>query len=238
MDYLEPVVFGPPSRHASNVARALLKAYYLQDERERYLLRGEYDRAATASERALARMADVYEVEFPDVDAPQAREAGREFVYALFLQDEIENWPQIRESSDDDRLGDVLTSDVKRTYDSSVMTDARWPTVYENLLTVCDRAGIDDLYAELQTRFWRLHGLSDENWEPVALVAHGCKLRAMVPDPSADDVESLGAYFVAGVKAHDEWEHEEANADLDGLVDVVARYYQRIFELRSADERT
>lgn len=79
---------------------------------------------------------------------------------------------------------------------------------------------------------WRLHGQLEEYWEEVAIEAHSIKLEAILPECPPALAESLGEYFVAGVKAHDQWEHRIREQELEQLVDLVATYYQKIFEVR------
>lgn len=229
----------PPGMDRSDLgptatARTLLKAYYLQDEREGCLLRGKPREAAAAGARALDRMATTYEVEFPHVDRSRARQAGESFMRALFVQDEIENWELLRREARSD-LRDVLVSDPSASYGSNPASDARWGLVRTYLREACERTGIDERYAEKQTEFWLLHGQLDEYWEELALEAHEFKLRAMVEDPPKDVVERTGKRFVDGVKIHDGWDHRNESSDLCEAVELVAAYYREVFELRSND---
>lgn len=222
----------PPVTGARATARTLLGAYYLQDEREAHLLRGEPRKAAAAGVKALDRMATAYEMEFPHVDRVRARGAGEAFMHALFVQDEIENWELLgRERARD--LHGVLLSDPSTSYGSNPANDARWKVVRTHLREACRRVEIDERYAEKQTQFWLLHGQLNEYWEKLALEAHELKLRAMVDDPPKAAVDRTGGRFVRGVKLHDDWDHQDRTKDLSELIDLVAAYYREIFELRS-----
>lgn len=215
-------------------ACTLLKAYYLQDEREDTLLRGKPREAATAGAKALDRMATIYEVEFPQVDRLRARRAGESFMRALFVQDEIENWELLRREARSD-LQDVLVSDPSASYGSDPTTDVRWKLVRTHLRETCERTGIDERYAERQAEFWLFHGQLDERWEEIALEAHEFKLRAMIEDPPREVVERSGERFVDGVKIHDGWSHRNESDDLCEAVELVAEYYREFFGLRSND---
>lgn len=212
-------------------AATLLEAYYCQDERERHLLSGNVWKAAAAGANALEKMATAYEMEFPWLDRSRARAAGRAFMHALFVQDEIENWEGIRAVPTD--LREVLVCDPGGRYGPDPVSDIRWESVEASLRTTCRTVGIDERYASLQTRFWVLHGQSDPRWEEVARSAHELKLRAMVEDPPEDAVDRLGRRFVDGVRLHDGWTHRDESADLDDAVDLVAAYYDEVFSLRT-----
>lgn len=213
-------------------AITLLEAYYFQDERERHLRCGSAGKAADAGTRALERMAGIYEMEFPRLDRFRAREAGRAFMHALFVQDEIENWAELREVPEDD-IRDVLVSDPGECYGRDPIADARWEHVEASLRETCRKAGIDDRYAPRQTRFWVLHGQSDPQWERIAHDAHELKLRALVEDPPESAIERLGQRFVDGVRIHDEWTHRDETSDIGAAIDLATGYYDELFGLRS-----
>lgn len=220
------------SAGARLTAATLLEAYYFQDDRERHLLSGNVSEASAARMKALDRMASAYEMEFPHLDRFWAREAGAAFMHALFVQDEVENWAELREVPEDD-VRDALVSDPGGSYGRDPIEDARWEHVEASLLETCWKAGIDDRYAPQQTRFWVLHGQSDPEWERVAHDAHELKLRALVEDPPESAVERLGQRFVDGVRIHDEWTHRDSSADVEAAIDLVTEYYDELFELRS-----
>lgn len=222
------------SERAMATARTLLRAYYLQDEREAHLVHGNVDAASETGSRAIVLMADVFEREFPTRPTPKARRAGEQFMIALFLQDEIENW-QVISGLSGERYDGVLVSDLTATYDAPAATDVRWETVRDHLSDLCANVGIDDAYAEKQARFWLLHGQLHEYWEAPAKQAHDLKLEAMVGSVPPEAKETLTSSFVRGVKRHDEWTHGDRHVDFDGLVDLVARYYQKLFDLRNGD---
>lgn len=224
----------PEGRHggAATAARTLLGAYYLQDQREGLLLRGEPRRAAATGAEALDRMATAYEVEFPHVDRTRARAAGESFMRALFVQDEIENWELLERGAASDLRG-ALVSDPDESYGSNPVNDGRWGLVREHLEETCRRVEIDERYAEKQTEFWLLHGQLNEYWEELAAEAHEYKLRAMVDDPPRAVVDRTAEWFVEGVKLHDDWDHRDRTRDFDGVVELVAGYYREVFDLRS-----
>ncbi len=215
-----------------SIAATLLEAYYFQDERESHLLGGNAGMAVTAGARAIDRMASAYEMEFPWLDRSRVRGAGAAFMYGLFVQDEIENWAELR-ALPEDVLGDALVSDLGERYGPNPIDDDRWERVEASLGETCRKAGIDERYARLQTRFWVLHGQSDPRWERVARDAHEHKLRALVADPPASATERLGTRFVDGVRIHDEWTHRDESADLEAAIDLVAGYYEELVALRS-----
>lgn len=222
------------SPYARKTAQTVLEAYYLQDQRERHLLHGNADAAAETAERALDAMATTHEREFPRKEVAAARAAGQAFMRALFLQDEIENWDRIRDAAVG-TLSDVLLTDIEQSYSDSVTEDRRWRTVETYLGEVCTRTGINDAYASRQKEFWLRHGQGESDWETIALEAHELKVQAMVEDVPTDTVEALGNHFVEGVKYHDSWSHNEQDRDIDLVRDIVARYYEKIFQLRSED---
>lgn len=228
----------PPLRpdDATTAARALLEAYHFQDERERALLRGNARRAEAVGRRAVDRMAVAYGIEFPDLERRRARAAGESFMRALFVQDEIENWGRLRRLPER-RLRGVLETDFEGAYGSNPVHDGRWERVRELLGRTCRSAGIDERYADEQTRFWVYHGQRDPRWEGVAHRAHGIKLRAMVEDPSAELTDRMGRRFVEGVRGHDEWGHADRSADLAAVIDPVVDYYAELLAMRSESDR-
>lgn len=225
------------SMDARLTAATLLEAYHFQDERERYLLCEDGERAVDAAVKALERMATTYEMEFPHLDRPRARQAGRAFMHALFVQDEIENWAALREIPMD-HVRKALVTDPKERYGENPLEDARWEHVESSLREACRKAGIDGRYAPRQTRFWLLHGQCDPEWDRVAQDAHELKLRALVEDPPERAVERLGQRFVDGVRIHDEWTHGDSAADIDAAIGLVTEYYDELFELRSEGEES
>lgn len=221
------------SPRARETARTLLEAYYLQDERETYLVDGRPEAATEAGAKALDRMATTYEREFPDRETSQARAAGEAFMRALFLQDEIENWNRIREVTDS--VADALVSSTDRSYEREIADDRRWATVETHLQTVCEHTGVDERYARRQTEFWLCHGQDGEDWERFARDAHELKARAIVGDAPPDVLATLGTYFVEGVKCHDRWSHENRRQEVADVCDLVSQYYEKLFQLRDAD---
>ena len=231
-DELSSLDVGTVSGAARETGRLLLDAYYLQDEREAHLLRGDAETAQSVGAEALEKMAATFEREFPGVDPERARASGKAFMRALFLQDEIENWDLIRQVGVDS-LSTALLSDPGGPYGNNQIRDERWDDVEAELVESCERAGIDGEFAQRQRQFWLLHGQLGEYWERVAIEAQEIKLRAMLPDPDADVVAGLADHFVAGVKLHDEWGHREKEEDMEQLHRIVSTYYQKIFELRT-----
>lgn len=219
---------------ARETAETLLEAYHLQDRRERHLLQGNADAAARAAEQALDAMAAAHEQEFSGIDTPAARAAGEAFMRALFLQDEIENWDRLRATADG-TLSDVLLTDVKQSYSDSVGNDRRWQTVETHLGEVCLETGIDEAYASRQKEFWLRHGQAESDWETIALEAHKLKVLAMVENAPSETIRTLGSYFVEGVKHHDSWSYDGWEQDMATVRDIVGRYYEKIFQLRSED---
>ena len=212
-------------------ARALLDAYYFQDQRESAIVQNEPDAAAEAGAAALRRMADSFESEFPDRGLEQARTAGREFMRGLFVQDEIENHHLIANLPLSDFDAVLLTDPTTDQTDPA--TDERWDLVRQHLADTCSAVGIDDEYSDLQTHFWLLHGQLNEYWEEVAKRAHRHKLEAMIGPVPTEIHRKLGSYFVEGVKLHDDWSHCNKGADFEEVEDIVTRYYRRVFELRA-----
>lgn len=228
-----PLAINPISERAVDTAETLLSAFYLQDEREAHIIREDGPSARATAAAARDRMVETYEREFPHVDADRVEAAGDAFARALFLHDEIENWEFIEQLLDSDGIESVLLSDTTASYGAKPARDPRWERVNEQLAEVCRQVDIDPAYADKQTQFWRLHGQIHEYWEEVAHEAHTIKLRAMVPTAPDDIVDDLAQYFVAGVKLHDQWGHQHKDRDLARVIDLVAKYYQKVFEMRA-----
>lgn len=226
---------GSVSERARTMARNLLQGYYHQDERESYLLQGKPEQAREAASLALDRMATVFEMEFEHRPSSRARRAGTEFMTALFVQDEIENWELFLRAPERTHLQEILYSDLSEMYGPSVGRDERWDLVREHLETTCELVEIDPTYAGKQSQFWLLHGQLNEYWEEIAMDAHSLKLEAMVPEPDPAIDSLLGEYFVEGVKRHNRWSHRELSEDVTALQDIVEPYYQKILDLRSPD---
>lgn len=215
-------------RRAIEIARTLVEAYHLQDEREHYLRRNEPRRAEAVAASARQQMAAVWEAEFPSVPTERARTAGEEFVRALFVQDEIENWTAIRQHAGE--LDGVLECPPPVAEPESIESDPRWSAVESKLTDACEQVGIDEEYASLQTRFWRLHGTGDDEWTDVAREAHGVKLDAMLAEASSL-TDRLGDHFVDGVAMHDRWTRDDPSG-LSETVQHVATYYRELFATR------
>lgn len=229
---------GSPTRttvgaDAFATAEAALDAFYQQDQRELHLIRGDADAARRAQERANASMARAFAAEFPTIDAADAERAGTTFMHALYLQDEIENWEYVDEQRSEPEIEDLLFTEQSVPTETRQSNDPRWNTVEEYLESVCARTGIDAEYAPRQTRFWKLHGGVDDYWRRDALAAQRLKLRAMVPGADEATIESLAETFVEGVAIHDGWTHHDRDEDLNRALDVVAGYYQRVFDNRA-----
>lgn len=222
---------GSVSPAAHGVAERLLEAFFRQDRREERLLRGEVCDARDAANAATDGMADVFRAEFPGPPRRFAERAGRTFARALFLQDEIENWTALR-SRRDALHPDLLLSDLSNSYAGDVETDSRWDDVRELLSRVCADVGIDAAYADRQTAFWRQHGQRDPDWRQTAVDAHRLKVEAMVPGCPPDEATALAGTFLSGVELHDRWGRADHIRDFVTVRDVVADYYQRIFDLR------
>ena len=229
---------GIPAR-AKKTAVDLLEGYYFQDERESHILRNNPEKAMECQELALERLAAVYAAEFPQIGVERAEEAGREFMRGLFVQDEIENWSLIDGSIPLTEMNDVLLSEMGEEYAADPAQDRRWDSVQDHLQKSCELVDVDPEFAERQTRFWLLHGQLNEYWEQVAKGAQTIKLQSMIPQASQETYDRLSEQFVRGVKLHDNWEHQEKSADFEDIVEVVAAFYEEIFDIResSATER-
>lgn len=221
---------------ARDAAERLLNAFYLQDARETHLLAGRSQRARLATERATEYMSQAFCTEFCDADEGRAKAAGRSFMRALFLQDEIENKVALRARGEEIPSA-MLVSDVPVRRDDRIDTDPRWEEVRSLLESSCAHVGVDLEYAEIQSRFWRHHGQRKPDWCRYAFEAHRIKLRAMIPDGDRTDVERLSRYFVEGVQLHDSWSRDDRDRDFADIVGLVSRYYQRIFDLRGEHGR-
>ncbi|MCO8267920.1 hypothetical protein ACOZ4B_19775 [Haloferax prahovense] len=222
-----------PSTRAFEVAETLLRGFYFQDMRETHLLNCDFDAAMTAAERAVHHMSEAFVAEFPDVPAERAERAGELFMRALFLQDEIENRDDFDACFEHDvPPGAFVSSAPDDSESDTINDDPRWRDVRELLGTVCDELDINAEYATLHTRFWRLHGQEVDGWETVARRAHRIKVARMAPSADSETVDNLARYFVVGVTRHDEWARESPERDVSSAIDLVAHYYQRLFDLR------
>lgn len=216
-------------------AEAVLDAFYEQDQRELYLIRGDADTARRAQERANASMVRAFVAEFPDIDDAAAERAGTAFMHALFLQDEIENWEYIAEPRLEPEIAELLFTDQSVPFETRQSSDPRWDAVECRLEEVCALVDIGPEYAPRQTRFWKLHGAVEDYWRRDAIAAHRLKLRAMMPGADEATIESLAETFVDGVAIHDEWTHLDRDEDVARALDMVAGYYQRVFNNRAID---
>lgn len=225
---------GAPSAAARDTAEMLLEAFYQQDIREERLLEGDATGAMEAAAASIEAMATVFRVEFPGRPRERAERAGRAFAHALFVQDEIENWAALRanRAAFDRPPEEFLFSDLSRLYSDDVCEDPRWEEVRRLLRLVCDEAGIDPAYGERQTEFWRQHGQREDDWMRTALDAHRLKIESMVAGCDTGEATALSECFLSGVALHDRWSRADRDRDFAAIRDVVAAYYQRVFELR------
>lgn len=223
-----------PSAAARDTAETLLDAFYQQDIREERLLEGDATGAMEAAAASVESMATVFRVEFPGRSRERAERAGETFAHALFLQDEIENWAALRanRAAFDRPPAEFLFSDLSKPYADDAREDPRWERVRRLLCRVCVEAGIDSAYGERQTEFWRQHGQRDDDWMRTALDAHRLKIEAMVAGCDTDEAAALSECFLSGVTLHDRWSRADRDQDFAAVRDVVAAYYQRVFELR------
>lgn len=220
------------SRRAIEAAETLLRGFHYQDMRETYLTECDFDAARTAATNATEHMARAFTIDFPNASPEKAGNAGELFMRALFLQDEIENREAFYQCLSDDVPDGIFVDVAEVDPGISINDDPRWQAVRALLEDVCHGVGIDSEYAVLHARFWRLHGQRRDGWRSVARRAHRIKLARMVPSASEDDIDDLAAYFVAGVDDHDDWSRETPAQDISSSADIVARYYQRVFDLR------
>lgn len=225
----------PIPRDSLSAAEAVLGAFYEQDQRELHLIRGDAEAAGAAEKRANDNMAAAFAAEFPHVEAADATAAAGRFMDALYIQDEIENWEYIADHRSRQAIDDLLFTAEALPRETSQSNDPRWDRVERCLLDVCADAGIDEQYAPLQTRFWKLHGQIDDYWRQDAIEAHRVKLQAMVPAADDDAVDSLAETFVEGVAMHDDWNHQSREEDLQWVKELVTSYYQRVFDLQGRE---
>jgi|AntRauTorcE11898_2_1112593.scaffolds.fasta_scaffold01455_9 hypothetical protein len=213
-------------------AEAVLDAFYQQDQRELHLIRGDADAARRAQERATDCMVRAFVAEFPDIDDTAAERAGTAFMHGLYLHDEIENWEYVAEQRSEPGIEELLFTEQPIPAETRQSSDPRWDVVERHLEAVCVLTDIDLEYAARQTRFWKLHGSVEDYWRRDAIAAHRLKLRAMVPGADDATIESLAETFVEGVTVHDEWTHHDRDEDVSQVLDIVAGYYQRVFDHR------
>ncbi|WP_416839840.1 hypothetical protein [Haloferax sp. DFSO52] len=233
---LPPLDIPAPSRQAREAAETLLRGFHYQDLREKHLIACDFDAARGAATKASGYMSQSFKIDFPTVPLDNAERAGSLFMQALFLQDEIENRAEFYDclSGPGPVPEDTFVNVAEAVPGMSINDDPRWELVRELLEEVCEETQIDDEYAVLHARFWRYHGQRRDGWRSIARRAHRIKLARMVPNANASDIDKLSEYFVAGVDNHDTWSREDAEQDIESTIDIVARYYQRIFELREA----
>jgi hypothetical protein len=221
---------GGISARAAATAATLLEAYDAQDRRQAHIKTGNYETAKRQAERARTRMAETWVREFPDRGEGHAETAGRLFMDALFLQDEIENWAEIPATQGE--LSRVLvTTDAAREAKPPA-TDGRWTDVETLLDAAAVEVGIPGPFAAKQTQFWLRHGQRAEGWEEPAADAFELRLQAMLPGVDADDRQPLVSSFVEGVKLHDGWALDEGTADRSRSRELVGGFYQQVFDLR------
>ncbi|GAB7094293.1 hypothetical protein JCM30237_14450 [Halolamina litorea] len=220
---------------AVSAAESVLDAFYQQDQRELHLIRGDADAAMRAQERANVGMTRAFAAEFPTISTAAAEQAGTRFMHALYLQDEIENWEYVVEQRSNPGIEELLFTEGSVPAETRQSSDPRWDCVEGCLEEVCSYTGIDPEYAVCQTRFWKLHGGVEDYWRQDALDAHRLKLRSMIPGAAESTIESLAETFVDGVAIHDDWTHQDREADLERVLDMVANYYQRVFDVRAVE---
>lgn len=212
------------SEKAYTSAESLLKGYKLQDRRMDLLMEGRYEEAREAEEQALYEMAEAFEFEFPDSD--NGRKAGKRFMEASFIQDEIENWSEIR--ADDQALRQARVSTDYGP--NQLMQDDRWSEVRDKLEQVCQLAGIEDEYVNPKIKFLKLHEAEDSRYREFAKKAEQIKIESMIADRHEEKAQELTNYFLRGVEKHDKW--DQNNEAQEQAVKIVAEYYQNIIELR------
>lgn len=221
---------GGVSARAAATAATLLEAYDAQDRRQAHIKTGNYETAKRQAGRARSRMAETWVREFPHEGEAHAETAGRLFMDALFLQDEIENWAEIPATQGD--LSRVLvTTDAARA-PKPPATDGRWTDVEALLDAAAVEVGIPGPFAARQTQFWLRHGQRAEGWEGPAADAFDLRLQAMLPGVDADERDPLVTSFVEGVNLHDGWSLDEGTADRSQSRELVGQFYQRVYDLR------
>jgi len=212
------------TEQAYSSAESLLKGYKLQDRRMDLIIEGKYQEAREAEQKALYEMAEAFEFEFPDSNT--GRQAGKRFMEASFIQDEIENWNQIR--TDEEALQQAR---VSTDYgENHLMQDERWSEVRHKLEQVCQLTGIDEEYIDPKLKFLKLHEVGDSRYRKFAQEAEQTKIRSMIADQNEDKAQELTNYFLRGVEKHDNWDQKEQAQQQ--AVDIVAEYYQKIMQLR------
>ncbi len=212
---------------AQRTARALLDGYFHQDRRMHHLLQGAYPVAETEEQKALDRMADAYNTEFPD--NPDARDAGRAFMYASFAQDEIENWQHLK-PQDNLPHTELAVTPTDTVYDDP-LEDPRWEQdVRRYLEHACELAGIDPAYAREHTSFMKAHHADADSLAEQAIRAHSLKVQS-IADVDEDTAQDLATYFLRGSELHDDWTMERDDAFYQ-TVDLVTEYYDKLYRLR------
>lgn len=212
-------------RSAYDAAESLVRSYTLQDIRMDLLRSGDYEEVEEVEEEALDEMAEAFEYEFPD--SPEAAEAGRHFMRASFIQDEIENWEVL--NGDPQAQQYVRVSDYDG--DDDFEDDPRWDEVEDELRAVCDAVGIEEEYVEEKKKFLKLHEKGDPAYRQHAANAEEVKIRAMIDEENEDRARELSRYFLKGVQMHDEWDNDR---DLDkDAIEFIGEYYEKIADLRS-----
>lgn len=210
---------------AYDAAESLIRGYTLQDIRMDLLQEGRYEEAKEAEEKALDEMAEAFKYEFPE--SQQATEAGRHFMRASFMQDEIENWEVLSGDSEAQKYIKVPKADER----GGLKNDPRWSSVEEELQAMCEAVGIDEEYVEEKTKFLKLHELGDPEYEKHAARAEEIKIKAMIDEEHEDKAEELSEYFLKGVQMHDDWENNE-EIDEEALK-LIGEYYEKVDNLRS-----
>lgn len=207
---------------AYSAAESLLRGYLLQDIRMDRLTSSSYEEVPAIEQEAMDEMAQAFEYEFPETE--RAAEAGRYFMKASFMQDELENWESLRERPE--ALDYTWVSDSSHTGD--FMADDRWSEVREELETVCDITGIDQEYVDHKIKFLKYHEVGDPRYKHHAVKAEALKIQSMIDDRYSEKAEDLSRYFLKGVQKHDDWDEELENE----AVELVAEYYREIADLR------
>ncbi|WP_396612490.1 hypothetical protein ACH9L7_04235 [Haloferax sp. S1W] len=232
MDELPALDVSPPSDRALDAAETLLRGFYLQDMREMHLSNCAFDAAREAAAGAEEHMARAFQIEFPDCPASHSCRAGKLFMRALFLQDEIENRETFLDCFAHDVPDDIFISDVRGAPNTSINDDTRWAMVENIMKSSCNEIDLDPEFATLHVRFWRMHGQKRDGWRSIARRAHRIKVAHMVPTADAQTVDALARYFVAGAERHDEWDREDVQREVNSVLTIVGTYYQAIFDLR------